>query len=417
MNNKGFTIAETLVTFILVAFIGMTLLQLLLNYKDLATVKMKQQTYASIKDEITSRIQKHVKTRGLLYIKQASPNSIYFVYNDEPSNPVALTVHNINYIDDKVAGDYGKTSATQMTAQEKYDAINKKYIEYDGVKYPIPSGLPEFDPNIDDYLKYQGVNINMGKIYYESSPYNLGGSGYKTIYHVIVSLGVTDLDEDYGLDMVFVANTQGSNTPSRNLVYNSSFENAHFDLVNNSETGYSDILYTGYNPTNYTYTGETTCVGTASNDTKIWPADTGSATNDLDNSLSCRCKENTSCKITLTQKVNITPGKIYTLSYLYRTDNGVDVSITDASLKLNEICCDSGNNCQSCGVDDRQNKILASQSNYLEENKIIYTFTAPTGVSYLRLKFGMKAGSTPSILYIDAIQLEEGATASTYQRT
>ena len=67
MNKKGFTIAETLVTFVLVAFIGLSLLQLLLNYKDLASIKMKQQTYASIKDEITSRIQKHVKRRGLLY--------------------------------------------------------------------------------------------------------------------------------------------------------------------------------------------------------------------------------------------------------------------------------------------------------------------------------------------------------------
>ena len=421
MNKKGFTIAETLVTFVLVAFIGLSLLQLLLNYKDLASIKMKQQTYASIKDEITSRIQKHVKRRGLLYIKQASPNSIYFVYSDKPSEPVALTVHSINYIDNSVASEYGKSSPDAMTGQEKYDAINKKYIEYDGVKYTIPSGLPDYTDSISDYFKYQGVNINMGNIYFESTPYDMTPTistddKFKTIYHVIVSLGVTDLDEDYGLDMVFVANTKGSNTVSRNLVLNSSFESSQFILVRDpNTTNYSDIIYTNYDSSTDTYSGETTCKGTSSYPSIYWNSDNNNLTKDGDKALGCRCNKNSTCQITLNQKVPITPGKIYTLSYLYRTNYGKDISFTD--LGLTNVCCKSDNTCISCGPDTRNNQILRAQGNY---QRIEYTFTAPAGVSYLKLMFKVAAddaGTNAVRIFIDAIQLEEGSTASTYQRT
>ena len=419
MNKKGFTIAETLVTFVLVAFIGLSLLQLLLNYKDLASIKMKQQTYASIKDEITSRIQKHVKRRGLLYIKQASPNSIYFVYNDKPSEPVALTVHSINYIDDAVAREYGKSSASDMTGQEKYDAINKKYIEYDGVKYTIPSGLPDYTDSISDYFKYQGVNINMGNIYYESTPYDMTPTNntddnFKTIYHVVVSLGVTDLDEDYGLDMVFVANTKGSNTVSRNLVLNSSFESSQFILVRDpSTTNYSDILYTNYDSTTDTYSVDTTCKGESGKPSIVWNNDNNNLTKDGDKAIGCRCDKGTTCQITLNQKVPITPGKIYTLSYLYRTNFGKNMSFTD--LGLTNVCCKSDNTCISCGTDTRNNQILRAKGNY---QRIEYTFTAPAGVSYLKLMFKVAADDSNAVrIFIDAIQLEEGSTASTYQRT
>ncbi len=410
MNKKGFTIAETLVTFILVAFIGMTLLQLLLNYKDLASIKMKQQTYASIKDEITSRIQKQVKTRGLLYIKQASPNSIYFVYNDKPSEPVALTVHSINYIDDNVASQYGHANATGMTNTEKYDAINKKYIEYDGVKYPVPSGLPDYTDDITDYFKYQGVNINMGNIYYESSPYNLGSNGYKTIYHVIVSLGVTDLDEDYGLDMVFVANTKGSNAEFRNLVYNSSFEGSFYTEPATDENGFE---------IGYTDISETTCKEGAKTVAKLDPDDIDAF--DLEHRLSCRCEQGQLCYMTLTQKVAIEPNEFYTLSYYYKTNYGVDA--TYDTLGLKNICC-NGTTCKDCNdsyTTTTKPTIIGSNGNGQVWYRYVYTFKTPSGdpgYNQIKLKFAIKSKSNhESRIAIDAIQLEKGSTASTYQRT
>lgn len=444
MNKKGFTIAEVLVTFVLVAFISMSLLQLLLNYKDLANVKMKQQTYAAIKDEITIRIQKDVKTRGLMYIKQASPNSIYFVFSDKPSEPVSLTVHNVNFIDSTVASEFGKASASELTANEKYTAINDKYIEYNGVKYPIPSGMPDltsipaYNEAATDFSKYMGVNINMGRIYYESTPYDLtptitneSQKKYRTIYHVVVGLGVTDLDEDYGLDMIFVANSKGSNTPARNKVYNSSFENEQFygrlqsdyNFVEN-QSDEKQITSDMLDHTCYEY-GDIRNTATLNSDFVRIPAFDGQ------NEISCRCKENTPCSMTLRQLVKLEKGKTYTLSYYYYTNYGTDYSFDDETLKINEIFCNSmqGTTCKK----DRDAGVhrIAASSITVEKNeagvsqegtewrRFVYTFTMPDNENYpyLKLKFGSKPDANKSRIAIDAIQLEEGSAASTYQRT
>ena len=398
MNKKGFTIAETLVTFVLVAFIGLTLLQLLLNYKDLAAVKMKQQTYAAIKDQITAKIQNDVRRRGLLYITRESANSIKFVFADIPSKTATLTVHNIT------VGTYAD--------------IANKYIEYDGTRYPIPAGLPDETSSITDYSKYSSVNINMGNIYYESDPIKLSSSPavYKTVYHVIVSVGVTDLDEDYGLDMVFVTDTEGSNYHLRNLISNSSFEGSDFlKLRDEANANFSDIWYTSYDTSTHTYSGETTCKGQSetTNPAVSWSNEYSQY--DGTKALGCRCDAGNTCKVVLTQKVPVVAGHTYTLSYYYRTNYGEDKTITE--LGLTNICCKSSNDsCTTCGTDANANKILHAQGNFKEENRVVYTFTVPSGYNYVKLMFGIKAASDHAArVIVDAIQLEEGSTASLYQ--
>ena len=411
MNKKGFTIAETLVTFVLVAFVGLTLLQLLLNYKDLAAIKIKQQTYAAIKDQITARIQKDIKTRQLLYITQKTPNSIQFIYGDDPSHPVTLTVHNISYSND-------------------YDELNTKYIEYDGIKYRIPSGMPEKDSikaytdtdsgysetTITDYSKYQGVNINMGRIYYEASPIKLSDDSYRTIYHVIVSIGVTDLEEDYGLNMVFVANTEGSNYKMRNLILNnSSFESTFYPQKN--EFGYTDVDYNSYSITGV-YTGETTCApppGAATNtaitandgypDGSVLPANES-------NVISCGCGVRGTCYLTLTDKPQIKKDVTYTFSYYYYTINGAKRTLAD--LGLTNVCCTNTGACRDCGTDTRGNEFSQESDKF---SRIQYTFKSPVD-GYLKLKFGFESiGRNGGRIVIDAIQLEEGTAASNYQKT
>ena len=195
-NEKGFTIVETIASFVLVMTLSLSMLSILLKYKDTAQVENLKNTFQTLKETVTKDIQTDVRNRGLLSIERLTPNSVLFHFQDDTSTIFSVT-NNVSSLD--------------------ADTIRDKHYTYNNINYHIPSGVPDELPAGALAKDYQSVNIDLSDFY---------DIGTYTIYSVIVKLTYDDLEEDYGIHLTFLVNDEaGLVAVTRNMMQDSSFEN------------------------------------------------------------------------------------------------------------------------------------------------------------------------------------------------
>ena len=276
-NEKGFTIVETIASFVLVMTLSLSMLSILLKYKDTAQVENLKNTFQTLKETVTKDIQTDVRNRGLLSIERLTPNSVLFHFQDDTSTIFSVT-NNVSSLD--------------------ADTIRDKHYTYNNINYHIPSGVPDELPAGALAKDYQSVNIDL------SDFYRVYDIGTYTIYSVNVNLTYDDLEEDYGIHLTFLVNDEaGLVAVTRNMMQDSSFENEPIQVRNSSTViTMGPIIATGQFVSNVTpFDGEKAVYFTCG---------TGM------------------CDLLLDREIPVTPGRTYTISFYYATGSNVTGGVT-----------------------------------------------------------------------------------------
>lgn len=276
-NEKGFTIVETIASFVLVMTLSLSMLSILLKYKDTAQVENLKNTFQTLKETVTKDIQTDVRNRGLLSIERLTSNSVLFHFQDGTSTIFSVT-NNVSSLD--------------------ADTIRNKHYTYNNINYHIPSGVPDELPAGALAKDYQSVNIDL------SDFYRVYDIGTYTIYSVNVNLTYDDLEEDYGIHLTFLVNDEaGLVAVTRNMMQDSSFENEPIQVRNSSTViTMGPIIATGQFVSNVTpFDGEKAVYFTCG---------TGM------------------CDLLLDREIPVTPGRTYTISFYYATGPNVTGGVT-----------------------------------------------------------------------------------------
>lgn len=276
-NEKGFTIVETIASFVLVMTLSLSMLSILLKYKDTAQVENLKNTFQTLKETVTKDIQTDVRNRGLLNIERSGSNAVTFRFQDGTSTIFSVT-NNVSSLD--------------------ADTIRDKHYTYNNINYHIPSGVPDELPAGALAKDYQSVNIDL------SDFYRVYDIGTYTIYSVNVNLTYDDLEEDYGIHLTFLVNDEaGLVAVTRNMMQDSSFENEPIQVRNSSTViTMGPIIATGQFVSNVTpFDGEKAVYFTCG---------TGM------------------CDLLLDREIPVTPGRTYTISFYYATGLNVTGGVT-----------------------------------------------------------------------------------------
>lgn len=271
-NEKGFTIVETIASFVLVMTISLAMLTILLKYKDTAQVENIRNTFQTLKETVTKDIQTDVRNRGLLSVERSGSNAVTFRFQDGTSTIFSVT-----------------NNVSSLNA----DTIRDKHYTYNNINYRIPSGVPDELPAGALARDYQSVDIDLSDFYraYEVGTY--------TIYSINVNLTYDDIEEDYGIHLNFLVNDEaGLVSITRNMMQDSSFENEAVVILEKSGAVTSDPkVMTGQFAENITpYDGE--------------------------KALYFTCGTGT-CNTVLKHEIPVTPGRTYTISFYYSTGGNI----------------------------------------------------------------------------------------------
>lgn len=184
VGNKGFTIIEILVSFVLVMIILMNMFTIVLNYQNTANEEELRTDYITFQAIVTKDIQTDIISKELVSIEQVLPASSC---GSSIDNCIELTFQD---------GDK-KRFFVYNNLNNPSEARNK-YIQYGEQKYrirddiipdsEIPSGKTAYD--------YQTINVWNGNLFQKQQIGNV------TIYSINVGIEVLSLKEEYGIHIV-----------------------------------------------------------------------------------------------------------------------------------------------------------------------------------------------------------------------
>lgn len=175
LNNKGFTIVEVIVCFVLMMIIVTSMLEVAMSYRTTAQNKEITERLISYKNLLTKDIQKDILEKGLTSMERCTSSEgrcVKLRFSDGTNKDFILP--NINTSD--------------------RNSVENKYARYGGIKYPmmkdeIPASIPAGSKPGD----YQSIYVSGGDIF-DSITLNTG-----TIYTIEFRIEYADLDEDYGI--------------------------------------------------------------------------------------------------------------------------------------------------------------------------------------------------------------------------
>lgn len=184
LGNKGFTIIEILISFVLVMIVLMNMFQIVMSYQTVVNEEELRTDYIAFQAIVTKDIQTDILNKGLTSIDMVLPSSTCGAGID---SCIELT------FDD---GDKKKFFVYNNLSNPA-EARNK-YIQYGEQKYRIRDDIIPDDkiPSGKTAYDYQNVNVWNGNLFQKQE------IGEITIYSINVGIEVLSLKEDYGIHIV-----------------------------------------------------------------------------------------------------------------------------------------------------------------------------------------------------------------------
>lgn len=183
MNNKGFTITELIVTFVIVMSITLGLFAVVDNYRERQQKATYRKELNSYKNEIVKIIQDDVLYKGVKKIEGIK-------VNDENGESFNQGIK-ITFKDD--------TSKDDTSKELK---VNNSEIKYGDISYPFPNNFVKFTDDIifSDSGEFENLNEGLNKRILN-----------KRIYSINIELTHTELTgEVFDINIVCVSNTAAS---------------------------------------------------------------------------------------------------------------------------------------------------------------------------------------------------------------
>lgn len=176
LDNKGFTVIELILSFILVMFLALGLFALVNNYKNRQQTESTKRDLLAFQNKLTQDIYEDILERKLDYMR----------YCTDGSGQTITQCVNIRFSDGKEKQlkvvTERKTTTEDGTTFE-YDTFN---IIYGGVKYENPE--PKFAKVVNDYI----LTLTLPEDNLE----------YGVIYRLKIRIEHQDIDDEYVIDVV-----------------------------------------------------------------------------------------------------------------------------------------------------------------------------------------------------------------------
>ena len=123
LNNKGISIIETILSFVLIMTMVTGMLVIVMNYRNKAALSIEKLELDTFKNTLTQDIQNDILTLGLKEIN----------YDGECSTLTDLNnCINLVFKDDSV-----KAFGISKVSVNDRNSIENKYLYYDGIKYKL----------------------------------------------------------------------------------------------------------------------------------------------------------------------------------------------------------------------------------------------------------------------------------------
>lgn len=176
LDNKGFTVIELILSFVLVMFLAISMFALVNNYKNRQQQESLKREMLELQNNLTADIYTDTLQRKVKNI----------VYCVDEKNEIIKQCIDINFLDGtkkqlKVVEEEKETTDDGTTFE--YTTF---YILYGGIKYKNPD--PKFAKVVSDYMLTNTTaedNLEYGKL-----------------YHIKIRIAHQDLEDEYVIDVI-----------------------------------------------------------------------------------------------------------------------------------------------------------------------------------------------------------------------
>ncbi|MEG1495528.1 MAG: type II secretion system protein [Bacilli bacterium] len=184
LNEKGFTIVETLVSFVLVMIVVLSMFSIVMTYRAKAQNELVRSEYLTFKNTVTKDIETDIENKKINSIENINPSSCASGIN---------ACLKFSFADGTVKNFFVYNIQTS-------EGVRNKYLQYGDQKYRIRDDIPGNDkiPAGKTAVNYQMIKINDNNLLSTSS-----GNG-KTIYNVQFSMYYVDVKDNFGIHIVAV---------------------------------------------------------------------------------------------------------------------------------------------------------------------------------------------------------------------
>lgn len=187
LNNKGVSIIETVLSFALIMIMVTSMLVIVMNYRNKASLSIKKLELDTFKNTLTQDIQNDIATLGLKEINKEGEcstltnldNCINLVFQDDSTKAFGISKIDLN----------------------NRDSIENKYLYYDGIKYKLDEILPERIPEGRNLIDLQAITIE-NKAILKTDTSTLEDGTVVYLYSIDVYISHIDFDEDFGIHIV-----------------------------------------------------------------------------------------------------------------------------------------------------------------------------------------------------------------------
>lgn len=172
MNNKGVTVVEILVSFVLISIIVVGMMNVVYLYRGKISTSNYRKQLITYKNTLTRDIYDDILTKKVKNVVRLSDRSIQIVFSDDSTKNLEV-------------------SDTSTEA-----GIKNKYISYGGQIYKIYEELPS---EVTDLKKYESLKFTTNSVILTED--NLGTD---VVYHVDIGINHIDMPDDFGLHLTFL---------------------------------------------------------------------------------------------------------------------------------------------------------------------------------------------------------------------
>ena len=187
LNNKGMSIIETILSFVLIMAMVTGMIVIVMNYRHKAALSIEKLELDTFKNTLTQAIQNDILTIGLKEINYDGEceiltdldSCINLVFQDDSMRAFGVSKIDIN----------------------NRDSIENKYLYYDGIKYDLNETLPDKIPEGRNLVDLQEIIIE-NQATFKKDGTTLEDGTMVDLYTIDVNVSHIDFEEDFGIHIV-----------------------------------------------------------------------------------------------------------------------------------------------------------------------------------------------------------------------
>ncbi len=187
LNNRGISIIEIVLTFTLIMMITIGLIDIVMNYRNKASLSLRKLDMDTFKNTLTKDIQDDILTLGIKEIN---------------TDGECTTIQGLKRCINIVFQDGSeKAFGTSAINPNDENSVRNKYLYYDGEKYALHDELPDKVPVGRNILDFQSITVEDNNLLSTDSIILEDGTVIQ-IYTIDVFISHIDFDQDFGIHIV-----------------------------------------------------------------------------------------------------------------------------------------------------------------------------------------------------------------------